>query len=73
MAKSTILKELLKERGLTVQAFADMAGVSKRSLDSYMSGVQEWRSARGEQLLKVADALNVDPHVLVYGRDWKAK
>ena len=59
------IKQLLVERNMTVQSLADKAGVSKRTLDPYISGKADWKNARGFILLAVADALEVDPHVLI--------
>ena len=50
---------------MTVQQLADKAGLSKRTLDSYVSEKAQWENARGHFLLAVADALDIDPHVLV--------
>ena len=59
------IKSLLSEREMTVQQLADKAGLSKRTLDPYVSGKAQWENARGHVLLAVADALDIDPHVLV--------
>ena len=48
-----------------MQQLADKAGLSKRTLDSYVSEKAQWENARGHFLLAVADALDIDPHVLV--------
>lgn len=64
------VKEVMAQKGLlTTQALADKAGISKRTLDPYMSGKSKWMNARGQVLLAVADALEIDPHVLVESDD----
>ena len=62
-----ILKLILAERNLTTSQLADMAGVKKRTLDSYVSGKAEWKNARSELLIAVADALDIDPRILLNG------
>lgn len=62
-----ILKLLLAERNLTTSQLAKKAGVKKRTLDPYVSGKANLRNARGELLIAVADALEIDPHILVNG------
>ena len=59
------IKEIMAEKNLTTEALAKKAGVSKRTLDPYMSGKSKWKNARGQVLLAVADALDLDPHILV--------
>lgn len=68
-AKVSTIKELLEERGMTVQNLADDVGVSKRTLDPYIAGKSKWRNARGHLLIAVADALEVDPHALIEKAD----
>lgn len=63
-----VIKAILIERGMTIRQLADLSGVSKRTLDPYVSGKAEWKNARGHILLAVADALEIDPHVLVDGK-----
>jgi len=61
----SILKRLLEERGLTVQQFAEQTGLSKRTLDTYSSGAKSFHKTQAWFLMAVADALHVDPHVLL--------
>ncbi len=62
----SVLKTLLKERGYTVSQFADIAGVSKRSLDVYVSGARDFKNTPVWLAVKVADALHVDIHDLLF-------
>lgn len=68
-AKVSTIKELLEERGMTVQRLADDIGVSKRTLDPYIAGKSKWRNSRAHLLLDVADALDIDPHTLIEKKD----
>jgi len=63
-----IVKAMLLERGMTVKELAEMASVSRRTIDPYISGSAKWSNARAGVLLKIADALEVDPHILVDGK-----
>lgn len=64
----SVIKVLLAEKKMTTQQLAEKSGISKRTLDPYIAGKSEWKNARGHVLLAVADALNIDPHVLVEGK-----
>lgn len=64
MAQTT-LKRLLSERHLTTQQFADMAGINKRSLEPYVSGAKKFDKTQLWFAMKIADALNVNPHILM--------
>lgn len=62
MAKT--FKELLHSKGYSTPKFAKAIGISKRSLEAYTTG----KSFKKSQLwfaLKVADALDIDPHELL--------
>lgn len=59
------LKELLKERGYTTAAFAEKSGISKRTLDPYVSGARAFANTPVWLAVKIADALDVDIHVLI--------
>lgn len=65
MQEQTKFKQLLKERNLTVRQFAEMAGINKRSLDVYVSGAKKFDKTQMWFAMKIADALNVDPHELM--------
>lgn len=56
------IDELRKERGLTVEALAQKAGISKSYLSEMMRGKKAINSAR---LQAIADALNVSPIDLI--------
>ena len=59
------VKKKMAEKGLTTEALAIKANIKKRTLDPYMSGKSKWKNARGQVLLAVADALELDPHDMV--------
>lgn len=63
-----VVKAILIQKGMSIKEFADKAGVSRRTIDPYISGTAQWSNARAAILLKVADALDVDPHLLVNGK-----
>lgn len=65
MKKQTPLKRLLKEQNMTVQQFADKAGLNKRSLDVYVSGAKKFDKSQMWFVMKIADTLGVDPHELM--------
>lgn len=51
------LREILKERGVTVGQFAEQSGISQSNLSNYMGGKI---SPTLDTLTKIADALDVD-------------
>lgn len=51
------LREILKERGITVGQFAELSGISQSNLSNYMSGKI---SPTLDTLTKIADALEID-------------
>ena len=63
------LKKLLKERGYTTAAFAEKSGISKRTLDPYVSGARTFANTPVWLAVKIADALDVDIHALIKGDD----
>ena len=67
--KNSKLKQLLKEKGYTVQEFSELSGLSKRSLDIYMSGKRKFDKTQFWFALKVADTLDIDPHELLEERE----
>lgn len=58
-----ILKEIMQERNITSQTLADLTGISKRTIDEYRSARRKEPSLSNG--LKIADALNIDPHELL--------
>lgn len=58
----TMLKKVMKERHLTMEALANMAGVKKRTLEPYTVGKRGFNKANFEFVLRLADALELDPH-----------
>ena len=65
MRDMSFLKQMIWERNMTVQEFADKAGLSKRTLDPYVSGAKQFRKTQLWFALKVADTLGIDPHELM--------
>ena len=65
------LKKLIKAKGYTTASFAEKAGVSKRTLDVYVSGRRDFANTPVWLAVKIADALEVDIHELIEGRDNK--
>lgn len=61
----SILKRLLKEKGYTTAEFARVSGVSKRTLDRYVSGLRKFENTPLSLAVQIADALDVDIHVLM--------
>lgn len=53
----------MQERNITSQALADLTGISKRTIDEYRSARRKEPSLSNG--LKIADALNIDPHELL--------
>ncbi len=51
------LREILKERKITIGQFADMSGISQSNLSNYMMGKV---SPTLETINKIAEALDVD-------------
>lgn len=64
-ASKSILRRLLEERNLTVDQFAKQTGLSRRTLEKYSSGASSFQRTQAWFLLNVADALHIDPHVLL--------
>lgn len=59
------LKRILKEKGWTVQRLSDTVHVSKRTLDTYMTGQRKLSGAAARVVLDIADVLEVDPRELI--------
>lgn len=59
------LKELIKAQGYTTAEFAEQAGVSKRTLDMYVSGARDFTNTPVWLAVKVADALEIDIHDII--------
>lgn len=51
------LRDILKERGLTLKAFADLSGISQPNLSNYINGNI---SPTLDTLDKIAKALNIE-------------
>lgn len=51
------LREILKERGLTVAQFSEMSGISQSNISNYMNGNI---SPTLETLYKISNALDID-------------
>lgn len=65
MQEMSFLKQMIWAQGMTVQEFADKAGLSKRTLDPYIAGAKQFRKTQFWFAMKVADALEIDPHELL--------
>lgn len=63
--EGSCFKRILKEKDMSLQEFAAEAGLNSRSLEPYMSGAKDWRNARAWLLIATADALGVDPKILL--------
>lgn len=59
------LKRLIKSKGYTTASFASSIGVSKRTLDVYVSGKRDFVNTPVWLAVKIADALDVDIHDLI--------
>ncbi|MDO4842597.1 MAG: helix-turn-helix transcriptional regulator [Phoenicibacter congonensis] len=59
------LKDALKQKGWTVQHLADETGISKRTLDKYMTGERDLRRAEAANIIKIADVLGIHPRELM--------
>jgi len=65
------LKRILSERGMSLKKFAELSGLSSRSLEPYMAGRKDFRNARAWQAVRVADALGIDIHELFCDKEEK--
>ena len=57
------IRDLAKERGLTMCQVADAAGITRSNLYRILGG----QKPRFDTLVKLAKALNVEPHELIGG------
>jgi transcriptional regulator with XRE-family HTH domain len=62
---NTILKRLMKERGETLVSLSKTTGVPKSTISEWLSN----RSPNPVQAVKVANALGVSLHYLLFGED----
>lgn len=60
-----MLSKLMKEKCITSQQLSELTGISKRTIDEYRGSRKKEPSLSNG--LKIADALNVDPHELLEG------
>lgn len=58
-----ILKEVMVEKNITSRELAEKTGISKRTIDEYRGSRRKEPSFSNG--LKIADALEVDPHELI--------
>ena len=56
----------MKKRGVTTQQLSERVGINKRTLENYRSGRRQMSLETG---LRIADALNADPHELLDGEE----
>lgn len=54
------LQDIRKEKGLSQSQLANLAGVSKRSLQEYEQGARDINKAKAIVVLALADALGVE-------------
>lgn len=59
------LKQILKDKGYTTAQFAEMTGISKRTLEPYVSGARSFVNTPVWLAVRIADALKVDIHDLL--------
>lgn len=62
-----MLKELMKEKDISTSQLSEITGISKRTLEGYIS---RRRKISFENGLKIADALGVDPKLLIKEPEW---
>jgi len=62
-----ILRELMSQKGITSQELAEKTGIPKRTIDEYRSNRRKEPSFSNG--LKIADALELDPHELFKNSD----
>lgn len=63
------LKELLKERGITIKELAKISGISVNTL--YSITKRDTQTPTGDIINKIATALGVEPENLLSYEDWK--
>ena len=59
------LKQALKSAGLSQSQLSRMTGINLRQIQKMCAGEYKMENITGRNLLLIADALKVDPHVLV--------
>lgn len=59
------LKEAMWKQNISMQELADKAGINKRTLEPYTAGRVSLDNAQFWFVLRVADALGVDPHIFI--------
>lgn len=57
-----MLKDVMKQKGITAGGLAEITGISKRTLENY---IIERRKISLENGIKIADALGIHPRELV--------
>ncbi|MBP3875644.1 MAG: helix-turn-helix transcriptional regulator [Blautia sp.] len=63
-ARSRYLKEMMRVRGVTAEELSDMTGISKRTLERYMTGRTDPANAAGKSVALIAYALSINPYTL---------
>ena len=63
-ARSRYLKEMMRVRGVTAQQLSDITGISKRTLERYMSGRTDIANAAGASVAVIAHALSINAYTL---------
>lgn len=59
------LRAVLRFRNMSVPDLAKTIGVSSRTLEAYTAGRVSMLDAKAGTVLKIAQALNVDPYILI--------
>lgn len=63
-ARARYLKEMMRVRGVTAQQLSDITGISKRTLERYMSGRTDPANAAGVSVAVIAHALSINAYIL---------
>ena len=59
------IAELRKEKGISRAGLERMAGLKPRSLENYEHGIRRQNGMALDTAIKIADALGVDPRMLL--------
>ena len=63
MGMGQILKDVLKEKGMTIKTLSDITGISKNTL--YAITKRDSVNVRADNVEKIASALNISPAYLL--------
>lgn len=65
MEIASALNEVIRIRGVTLVELSKRTGVDQETLQDYTMGLQDIRNASASEVFKIADALRVDPAILM--------